>query len=171
MAFLKVIDGSSTGQILELSGEKVVVGRHPSCQIVLDDASVSRQHAQILHDDGIYLIEDLKSRNGTQVNRVSIRGRTQLRDGDEIKVCDYTFQFLLKSTGPSISVSTDSSFRSDFIPRIEPAVGAATIDVEPEDAESEADYPHPRGIDIEFINPGVDGGRNFRAGTSAECPA
>lgn len=143
VAFLKVIDGSSTGQILQLSGQKVVLGRHPSCQIVLDDASISRQHAQILEDDGIYLIEDLKSRNGTQVNRISIRGRTQLRDGDEIKVCDYTFQFLLKSTGPSISVSTDSSFRSDFIPRSAPAAGVATIDVEPEDGESEADYPIP----------------------------
>lgn len=143
MAFLKVIDGSSTGQILQLSGKKIVLGRLPSCEIVLDDASVSRQHAQILEDDGIFLIEDLRSRNGTQVNRISIRGRTQLRDGDEIKVCDYTFQFLTKSTGPSVSVSTDSSFRSGFMPKIAPPAAIATIDAESDNAESEDDFPIP----------------------------
>lgn len=109
MAYLKVIKGSSAGQVLALSGEKVVMGRHPSCQIVLDNASVSRQHAQIVEEHGIFLVEDLRSRNGTQVNKQSIRGRTELRDGDEIKVCDYAFVFMLKATGPAIPVTGDSS--------------------------------------------------------------
>lgn len=109
VAYLKVIKGSSAGQVLALSGEAVVLGRHPSCQIVLDNASVSRQHAQIVEEHGIFLIEDLRSRNGTQVNRNSIRGRTELRDGDEIKVCDYAFMFMRKASGPSIPVSPGSS--------------------------------------------------------------
>lgn len=109
MAFLKVTKGSSSGQVLALSGGKVVMGRHPSCQIVLDNASVSRQHAQIVEEHGKFLVEDLHSRNGTQVNRQSIRGRTELRDGDEIKVCDYAFIFMLKSTGPAIQVALESS--------------------------------------------------------------
>ncbi len=85
-----------------------MLGRHPSCQIVLDNASVSRQHAQIVEDDGIFLVEDLHSRNGTQVNRQSIRGRTELREGDEIRVCDYAFVFMRKASGPSIPVTADS---------------------------------------------------------------
>ncbi|WP_010585671.1 SpoIIE family protein phosphatase [Schlesneria paludicola] len=115
MAFLKVIRGSSAGHLLALTGEKVVLGRHPSCQIVLDNASVSRQHAQILEEDGQFLVEDLRSRNGTQVNRLSIRGKTQLRDGDELRVCDYAFQFLLKASGPSIPITTDSSVNAGLV--------------------------------------------------------
>ena len=104
MAFLKVIKGACAGQVLAISDDKIVLGRHPSCQIVLDDGSVSRQHAQIVEEHGLFLVEDLRSRNGTQVNRQSIRGRTELRDGDEIKVCDYTFVFMLSSTGPATPI-------------------------------------------------------------------
>ena len=100
-AFLKVIKGSSAGQVLALSGETVILGRHPSSQIVLDNASVSRQHAQIIEEHGVFLVEDLRSRNGPQVNRQPIRGKTELRDGDEIKVCDYAFTFMRKVTGPA----------------------------------------------------------------------
>ena len=136
MAFLKVIKGRSSGQVLALSGEKVIMGRHPSCQIVLDNASVSRQHAQIVEDQGIFLVEDLRSRNGTQVNRQSIRGRTELRDGDEIKVCDYAFVFMLKATGPSISVS-DSKILAGIGRETIPAA-SDSVDL---DAESEQDLP------------------------------
>ena len=108
-AFLKVIKGSSAGQVLALSGETVILGRHPSSQIVLDNASVSRQHAQIVEEHGVFLVEDLRSRNGTQVNRQPIRGKTELRDGDEIKVCDYAFTFMLKVTGPATPVPQKSN--------------------------------------------------------------
>lgn len=110
VAFLKVIQGSSTGQILALTGEKVVMGRHPSCQIVLDNAAVSRQHAQVVQENGIFLVEDLDSRNGTQVNRQTIHGRTELRDGDEIRVCDFAFMFMFKASGPTIKMTSDSSY-------------------------------------------------------------
>ncbi len=93
MAFLKVIKGTSTGQMLSLSGERSILGRHPNCQIVLESNSVSRQHAQIIDVLGIFFVEDLHSRNGTQVNGISIRQRTELMDQDVLQVCDYSFRF------------------------------------------------------------------------------
>ena len=138
MAFLKVIEGSSTGQILSLKGGIVVLGRHPSCQIVLDNASVSRQHAKITEVDGSYLIEDLKSRNGTQVNRQSIRGSTELREGDEIRVCDYAFVFIQKATGPAVSVMGDSRIIGS-----QPRQDAVRPIGAPVEEESEEDYPAP----------------------------
>ena len=137
VAYLRVIKGSSAGQVLALSGEPVVLGRHPTCQIVLDNASVSRQHAQIVEEHGIFLVEDLRSRNGTQVNRQSIRGRTELRDGDEIKVCDYAFTFMRKATGPAIPIAPGSSVIA--IGGIRETVSShdAEIDSEPELIASE----------------------------------
>ena len=93
MAFLKVLKGATPGQILELRGERVVLGRHPNCQIVLDNAAVSRHHAQVLESHGNFYLEDLRSRNRTFLNGVPIEGRTELADRDEVKVCDVVFRF------------------------------------------------------------------------------
>jgi serine phosphatase RsbU (regulator of sigma subunit) len=74
-----------------------VLGRHPECDIVLDAAAVSRQHAQILNDGDNYFVEDLHSRNGTFVNGRLVEGRHLLRDGDRLKICDLSFTFYRNS--------------------------------------------------------------------------
>ncbi len=95
MPFLKILKGGAPGQLVELTGERTVFGRHPSSQVVLDNSAISRHHAQILENHGTFFLEDLRSRNGTQLNDVSVRGRIELHDADEIKLCDYVFQFLV----------------------------------------------------------------------------
>ncbi len=106
MAVLKLIRGGAVGQVLSLTGDRIVLGRHPTCQIVLDNAAVSRHHAQILESHGTYYLEDLRSRNGTQLNGESIRGRIELTDGDQVKLCDYVFQFLASSVASSPPAAT-----------------------------------------------------------------
>lgn len=94
--FLKVTRGQSTGQVVTLHPEKTILGRHPTSQVVLDDCAVSRHHASILESNGAYFVEDLNSRNGTELNGARITGRTELHDGDVIRVCDHAFQFLMQ---------------------------------------------------------------------------
>lgn len=98
MAVLKLISGGGAGQIIPLTGERMVLGRHPTCQIVLDDAAISRHHAQVLESHGSFFIEDLRSRNGSLLNDAPVRGRIELHDGDELRFCDYHFQFLTESS-------------------------------------------------------------------------
>lgn len=93
MALLEFLNGDRAGQRLELPEQKSVLGRHPECDIVLDQGAVSRQHAQISFIDGRFVIEDLKSRNGTLVNGQAIQGPQPLHDGDELKICDHTLLF------------------------------------------------------------------------------
>jgi phosphoserine phosphatase RsbU/P len=94
LAVLKLIKGGNVGQLLPLGSERTVLGRHPSCQIVLDNAAISRQHAQVLESHGSYFLEDLRSRNGTHLNDMPVKGRVELKDGDEVKLCDFVFHFL-----------------------------------------------------------------------------
>ncbi len=100
MAVLKVIAGSCPGQIIELHGERCTLGRLPSCQIVLENGAVSRAHAQILESHGAFYLEDLRSRNGTQINGEPIqgKGRVELHHRDIISVCEVELRFLLKVT-------------------------------------------------------------------------
>lgn len=67
--------------------EDLVIGRHGSCDVILDNDSVSRRHARLLCRDGNWMIEDLGSRNGTNVNGVAV-GRCQLQPGDHVWLGD-----------------------------------------------------------------------------------
>jgi len=67
--------------------EDLVIGRHESCDVILDNDSVSRRHARLLFRDGTWMIEDLASLNGTNVNGVTV-GRCQLRPGDHVWLGD-----------------------------------------------------------------------------------
>lgn len=93
MAVLRVLKGSCPGQLIELTGDRLILGRHPQCKIVLDNVAVSRHHAQILQNNGSFYLEDLRSRNGTYLNGHRLEGRTPLHEGDLVKVCDVVFSF------------------------------------------------------------------------------
>jgi len=96
VAYLKIIKGETPNKWLELTGDQMLLGRHPSCQIVVDNQAISRYHAQILQSHGSFFLEDLRSRNGTSLNGTEIEGRTELHEKDEFKICDLVFQFYLK---------------------------------------------------------------------------
>lgn len=93
MAVLRAVKGLTPGQIFPLERPSAVLGRHPNCDIVLDQKAVSRQHARIVRIDGKHYIEDLRSRNGTFVNDQLVQGRHLLRDGDRVRICEVEFVF------------------------------------------------------------------------------
>ncbi len=74
------------GRDFSLVGDSLDIGRLPECAVAVDDANISRRHAQLVaHGDG-YTIMDSGSTNGTYVNGFRIQSPTALRDGDRIKV-------------------------------------------------------------------------------------
>ncbi len=93
MAVLKVLNGDDAEKSLKLHGERSVLGRHPNCQVVLENVAVSRHHAQILESHGTFYLEDLRSRNGTYLNGQAVEGRVQLNDQDQIRICDVLVRF------------------------------------------------------------------------------
>jgi serine phosphatase RsbU (regulator of sigma subunit) len=101
MASLLILKGANQGLRLPLENEKTILGRDPSCDVVIPGTAVSRRHAVITRVAGTFYIEDgngagEKSRNGTMVNNdaVPFPGRVPLNDNDRIKICDFlcTFQ-------------------------------------------------------------------------------
>lgn len=95
---LVILNGSFEGMTYELRSEETMIGRNPTTDITLLDEGISREHALILFDDedGIYVIEDLQSTNGTKLNGKRIRS-AELNDGDEIQVGLTRFAFRLDS--------------------------------------------------------------------------
>lgn len=64
--------------------DTVVLGRSASCDIVIHDADVSRQHAIIMVVAGRYILKDLRSTNGTYINGRRVITEAQLQDKDVI---------------------------------------------------------------------------------------
>ncbi len=95
MPYLKLEKGYSKEPVIELTNARTVLGRHPTCEVILENAAVSRQHAQIIERQGRFFLEDLRSRNNTHLNGEEIDGRAELNDADEIEICDTVFTFHL----------------------------------------------------------------------------
>lgn len=63
-----------------------VVGRSRECDVVLDDAGVSRRHAEIRPAPDGWTLTDLGSTNGVRVNGHELQGAYALRVGDRIEL-------------------------------------------------------------------------------------
>ena len=97
MPVLEYKTGLRNGERLVLEAGRILVGRHPDCDIVLDAAAVSRQHCALtVTDDGV-VAEDLRSRNGTLLNGVPLAGPRRLENGDELSICGHRLAFLGES--------------------------------------------------------------------------
>jgi len=66
-----------------ISGDPFVIGRSRECDLVLDDANVSRKHAEVRQEGGSWVIHDLGSTNGIKLNGRRSEGGA-LKPGDEI---------------------------------------------------------------------------------------
>ncbi|MGQ9761301.1 MAG: SpoIIE family protein phosphatase [Thermogutta sp.] len=93
MPGLHQTEGPDRGKIYPIEKNCVILGRHPSCDIVLEIRAVSRQHARIVRTGSRFFLEDLNSRNGTFLNGQRVHGRQPLKGGDQIRICDLVFVF------------------------------------------------------------------------------
>jgi pSer/pThr/pTyr-binding forkhead associated (FHA) protein len=63
-----------------------VLGRSRDCEVVLDDANVSRRHAEVRPSGGSWIVNDLGSTNGIKVNGRRVDGPQSIRPGDVIEL-------------------------------------------------------------------------------------
>lgn len=83
---LRICNGENTGQCFSLDHALITIGRGSECNIVINDASISRVHAQILRQANGMYVQDLSSRNGTKVNDEVLYAPQQLQAGDIVCV-------------------------------------------------------------------------------------
>src|SRR5713226_3806986 len=88
-----IYQDGDTPQAYTFTEGEVLIGRSPDCQIVLKDFGISRTHAKLTVDEeGGVSIQDLKSKNGTQVNGVPVM-EAPLKDGDRILLGKFQLTF------------------------------------------------------------------------------
>ncbi|MDX2175134.1 MAG: sigma 54-interacting transcriptional regulator [Candidatus Sumerlaeia bacterium] len=90
---LLAIRGPLTGLRIELAVSPYTIGRSGECNMVLEDALVSRLHARLVRDRLAWRIEDAGSRQGIRVNGEVHAGARLLAPNDEIEIGGSLFLF------------------------------------------------------------------------------
>ena len=83
----------ANGRCYPLKAAVTRIGRLADNDIVLDGAKVSRYHAVIIDTGTSFVVTDLHSANGVEVQHRRIRGSATLADGDHVRICDHAFTF------------------------------------------------------------------------------
>ncbi len=108
LPFLEVVEGTDVGRVYPLGSGDNFLGRHAKLQVAIDDDGISRKHAKVVvSTDGLVNLVDLRSTNGTFLNRVQIDVAV-LREGDRVGlgpdlILRFSYHPRLSSASPQIS--------------------------------------------------------------------
>ena len=89
---LVAVDGDLKGDVFRLFDGENKLGRAEASDVVLASKWISRAHAMIVHQEGVFAIVPLTEKNRTYVNDREVDG-AELSDGDIIRLGHTTFRF------------------------------------------------------------------------------
>ena len=106
---LTIVEGPKSGLSWESSSDRCSIGFHPSNDLVVEDATVSRFHCEVrIGEDGAH-VRDLDSRNGTVLDGVRVSDAF-LRGGSLLKLGRVGLRFELASESNRLPVSAGNTF-------------------------------------------------------------
>jgi len=129
-AQLVPLDG---GPPVDIAKEMMIIGRQEDCDLRLDHKSVSKMHCVLVKTDGLVLLRDLGSTNGTRVNGTRVR-RAALLPNDKLSVANFHYKILF---GAALAAAAPM----DQTLQIEPEKFNMMIADRHAMADSEGDHP------------------------------
>lgn len=112
---LKVVGGKNDGREIKIAVPRFIIGRGDTAHLRPSSDLVSREHCEILVQDGRVVLNDLKSRNGTFVNGKQLKETHIAKSGDSLRVGRLQFEVVIDP----VKASTKK-------PRVESVVEAAS---------------------------------------------
>jgi pSer/pThr/pTyr-binding forkhead associated (FHA) protein len=127
------------GAPIDIVKDLVVVGRLEECDLRLEHKSVSKLHCVIVKTDGLLLLRDLGSTNGTRVNGTRVR-RACLLPNDQVSIAHYKFRVYL---GPDVLPASHAHERTQHLDSQEVAELLRQSHAhQPEADDDSAELPH-----------------------------
>ena len=88
---LVVEKGAKRRRTFTVEKSEVVIGRRKGIGIRIPSSQVSRQHCRLYEENGVLMVEDMDSSNGTFLNEVAVLGPEMVQPGDLLQVGPVTF--------------------------------------------------------------------------------
>jgi hypothetical protein len=147
----------------ELPAGLTVIGRATNCNLTIDDALLSREHAAVRVGEDRVTVRDLGSRNGTYVNGERIEDDVELHDGDRIKVgtTEMIFSRVVKSrrtlSATTGAVATCGKCRSAYVAPapVCPRCGTASPMAPQHRTESQSRRDFWLSLEVELVNKAI----------------
>ena len=92
---LVICDGEMGGQSFMLDRPVITIGRGFECDVAINDASISRRHAQVSRQANGHYVQDLASRNGSKVNNDPLLAPKLLQHGDIVCLGSVRLEYIL----------------------------------------------------------------------------
>jgi predicted component of type VI protein secretion system len=121
MAFqLVVLRGRSATQTIRLNGDVTVVGRQDGCHLQIRSSQVSRKHCELSEKDGVLLVKDLGSSNGTFINGKKVTGSQRAEHGMELSFGGVKFRVekvgqLVTAAAPAVAKKANDTAVADAV--------------------------------------------------------
>ena len=125
LASLLVRSGALKGRRLHVRASQATIGRADSCDIVLPESSVSTMHAKLQRREGVWVISDLGSTNGTLVDGERVHDEVPLSPGASIKLGEVMALFEPVDSAGDAGASAPASPRTEPAARPRITVGGA----------------------------------------------
>ena len=110
---------------VRVDGDRFTIGRHSSCDLVIPNSKLSREHLTVERSGDRYFVEDRGSSNGTELNSQPLLDRTEVMNGDRANLgggADVEFEFVWDQAQAGSYESLDNTDRA--------AVQAASVTVD-----------------------------------------
>src|SRR5262245_60449198 len=110
--YLELLSGKDKGKLLDVTVERLTIGRNDNNDIVVPSDAVSRYHAVLeKSEEGAFYIKDNQSKNGVQVNGKTV-GEARLSNGDVVQVGNFVFRFN-ESSSPALASAGNLALAND----------------------------------------------------------
>ncbi len=110
--YFVIESGPGQGEEIQIKNNSLVLGRDSSCNYIIPNKKISRQHARIFLQDGKWMIEDLASKNHTRLDNVKIEPENPQPLYDDAQI-QLAAQVVLRFHDPSATLSDDSRVVTD----------------------------------------------------------
>ena len=110
---------------MRVDGDRFTIGRHSSCDLVIPNSKLSREHLTVERSGDRYFVEDRGSSNGTELNSQPLLDRTEVMNGDRANLgggADLEFEFVWDQVQAGSYESLDNTDQA--------AVQAASVTVD-----------------------------------------
>jgi len=112
---LGVMQPVGGGDPIPLTKAEMVLGRRPGCDIRLDYENISGKHCTLRFLNGIWMVRDLGSTNGTTVNGSLIASEQSLMPDEELGIAGHMYTIEYEPAGPEAFLSSHKDLDEDVV--------------------------------------------------------
>jgi len=112
---LGVLQPVGGGDPIPLTKLEMVVGRRPGCDIRLDYENISGKHCKLRFLNGLWMVKDLGSTNGTTVNGTPIASEQSLMPDEELGIAGHMYTVEYDAAGPEAFLTAHKDLDEEVV--------------------------------------------------------